>query len=337
MEKEIRGYYLANNGDLCIGKVTTDTAKPCKKEGFEMKWFDSLEDACASTAGKPFKVAPDVSEEDYQNLCNLAGTDKAERKPFDSGYAASLATQIENAFRNGTPDDKELNRLAEAVVRLEGKDKDTVEEIRNRMISEPKTMVRFVEDIGMDMFNEERQGYYVSNNNGDLCIGKVTADTTKPRKEESYEMRWFDSLEEAWKATTGEPFKVAPYVSEEDYKALCNLAKDDKLERKLFDPGYAASLATQIEKAFWNGSTPDDKELNRLAEAVVRLEEVAVKTVRKDYWKGEDLDTIEEIRNWMTSEPRKMVRFVEGIGMDMFDDERRDEYEKMLAEETATA
>ena len=183
MEKEIRGYYLANNGDLCIGKVTTDTAKPCKKEGFEMKWFDSLEDACASTAGKPFKVAPDVSEEDYQNLCNLAGTDKAERKPFDSGYAASLATQI--------------------------------------------------------------------------------------------------------------------------------------------------------EKAFWNGKTPDGKELTRLAEAVVRLEAVAIKTVRKDYWK--DLDSVEEIRNWMTSEPRKMVRFVEGIGMDMFDDERRDEYEKFLKDEMGVA
>ncbi len=150
-------YYLSNGSSLCIGKVTTDTTKPHKRENYEMRWFDSLEEAWKATAGKQFKVAPDLSEEDYKTLCDLAGNDKVEREPFDSGYAASLAAQIEEAFWNGrTPDDKELTRLAEAVVRLEDKDKNTVEEIRNRMTSEPRRMVRFVEDIGGDMFDEER-------------------------------------------------------------------------------------------------------------------------------------------------------------------------------------
>lgn len=109
--------------------------------------------------------------------------------------------------------------------------------------------------------------------------------------------------------------KASQTLADRDLAVLSKLTST-KIKREKWDAACVASLCTQIEAyGSFKGVYPGENK--RLAEMIVRLEEF-VGT------EGEVLDTVKDIRIRLVKEPKKVLKFVEGIGMDLFDEERSD-------------
>ncbi len=173
-------FYRHGDGEsFVIGAINADTPDEFAEDdggidySKELTYFETLSD-CLDYAkqlyGKMYeealadgviKASQTLADKDLGVLSDLAGTE-IKREEWDATCVASLCTQIEayGTFKGVYPG--ENKRIAEMIVRLEefvgteGEALDTVEDIRIRLVKEPKKVLKFVEGIGMDLFDEER-------------------------------------------------------------------------------------------------------------------------------------------------------------------------------------
>lgn len=164
-----------------------------------------------------------------------------------------------------------------------------------------------------------------------FVIGAINADTPDEFGEDdggisySKDLIYFETLSDCLdyaKLLYGENYeealadgviKASQTLADKDLAVLSDLAGAE-IKREEWDATCVASLCTQIEAyGSYKGVYPGENK--RLAEMIVRLEEF-VGT------EGEALDTVKDIRIRLVKGPKKVLKFVEGIGRDLFDEER---------------
>ncbi len=83
----------------------------------------------------------------------------------------------------------------------------------------------------------------------------------------------------------------------------------------------ACILCDDIEKFARKGKIDDDLRRS-IAERIIKLQEAENELNQLFGYPGEGVDTVEDLEVYIQTETRGILRYVEGLGMDLFDLER---------------
>lgn len=125
-------------------------------------------------------------------------------------------------------------------------------------------------------------------------------------------------------APTYEEFtrKLQEMIDREDPATLCSTIEwkpcspKPVKEVKIFNSNDVCNLCDDIES--YVGSAKESDTRTKLAERIIALEEF----YNTRFEEQEDVDDVPTISEKLQSEPYKVLQFVEGLGMDIFDLER---------------